>query len=86
MVVITPHGGEFREPVEVRIPAAAAAARLQPNQELKLAKAEPGGAWEILSESVLKDGVLSAKVRSFSYFVPVMITYVLPLRRPSRSR
>ena len=79
MVVITPHGGEFREPVEVRIRAAAAAARLQPNQELKLAKAEPGGAWEILSESVLKDGVLSAKVRSFSYFVPVMITYVLPL-------
>jgi len=74
--VVTPHGGDFAQPVEVRIPASAAG--LLPNQELKLAKAQPGGAWELL-DSVLKDGVLSAQVHSFSYFMPVVITYVLPL-------
>jgi len=34
--VITPHGGDFAQPVEVRIPAPGVT--LQPNQELKLAK------------------------------------------------
>ena len=33
--VVTPHGGEFAEPVEVRIPASNAG--LLPNEELKLA-------------------------------------------------
>ncbi len=75
--VITPHGGDFAEPVEVRIPAPGVT--LQPNQELKLAKAELGGEWVVLGDSQLVDGVLSAKVTSFSFFVPVTITYFLPL-------
>ncbi len=75
--VITPHGGEFAEPVEVRIPASNAG--LLPNEELKLAKAQPGGEWELLTDSVLADGVLSARVSGFSYFVPVRVTYLLPI-------
>ncbi len=74
---ITPHGGFFTEPVEVRIPAPTTA--LQPNQELKLAKAQPGGEWEVLQDSVLTDGVLSARVSSFSFFVAVTVSYQLPL-------
>jgi 6-phosphogluconolactonase (cycloisomerase 2 family) len=75
--VITPHGGDFGQPVEVRIPAPNVT--LQPNQELKLAKAQPGGEWVVLGDSELRDGVLSAQVSSFSYFVPVTLTYLLPL-------
>ena len=75
--VITPHGGDFAQPVEVRIPAPGVT--LQPNQELKLAKAQPGGEWLVLGDSELKDGVLSAQVGSFSFFVPVTVTYLLPL-------
>lgn len=75
--VITPHGGEFAEPVEVRIPASSAG--LQPNEELKLAKAQPGGAWEVLSDSVLANGVLSARVSSFSFFAAVRVSYLLPI-------
>ncbi len=75
--VITPHGGEFAQPVEVRIPAPGVT--LQPNQELKLAKAQPGGEWMILSDSVLAEGVLSAQVSSFSFFVGVIVTFPLPI-------
>jgi len=75
--VITPHGGDFAQPVEVRIPAPGVT--LQPNQELKLAKAEPGGEWEVLADSTLKDGVLSTRVKSFSFFAPIIISYLLPL-------
>ena len=75
--VVTPHGGDFAQPVEVRIPAPGVT--LQPNQELKLAKAQPGGEWLVLGDSELADGVLSAQVSSFSFFVPVTITYLLPL-------
>ena len=75
--VVTPHGGEFAEPVEVRIPASNAG--LRPNEELKLAKAQPGGEWELLTDSVLADGVLSARVSSFSYFVAVRVSYLLPI-------
>jgi hypothetical protein len=75
--VVTPHGGDFAEPVEVRIPASNAG--LLPNEELKLAKAQPGGEWELLADSVLADGVLSARVSSFSFFMPVRVTYLLPI-------
>ncbi|MBC8055752.1 MAG: hypothetical protein H7Y61_04175 [Rhizobiales bacterium] len=74
---ITPHGGEFTEPVEVRIPAPTTT--LLPNQALRLAKAQPGGEWELLEDTLLADGMLSARVRSFSYFVPVVVTYLLPI-------
>jgi len=39
--VITPHGGAFRQPVEVHIPAPTVT--LLPTQELKRAKAQPWG-------------------------------------------
>jgi hypothetical protein len=71
--VITPHGGDFAVPVEVRIPAPNVA--LQPNQELKLAKAQPNDEWIVLEDSVLDAGVLRSSVSSFSFFMPVVITY-----------
>ena len=77
MYVITPHGGDFANPVEVRIPAPSAT--LEPNQEFKLAKAQPGGEWVVLADTELDAGVLSVEVGSFSYFVPVIVTYVLPI-------
>jgi Immunoglobulin domain/Immunoglobulin I-set domain/ZU5 domain len=75
--VITPHGGDFANPVEVRIPAPAVT--LQPNQEFKLAKAEPGGEWVVLADTKLDAGMLSVNVDSFSFFVPVIVTYLLPI-------
>ena len=75
--VITPHGGNFAQPVQVRIPAPAVT--LQPNQELKLAKVQPGEPWEVLAGTTLTDGVLSAEVNSFSFFRAVVVTYPFEL-------
>ncbi|HEY5809563.1 MAG TPA: hypothetical protein VIT67_16430 [Povalibacter sp.] len=75
--VITPHGGEFRQPVEVHIPAPTVT--LLPTQELKLAKAQPGGEWEVLTDSAVAQGMLSGKVSSFSFFAAVIINYPLPI-------
>lgn len=75
--VITPHGGDFAQPVEVRIPAPAVT--LLPTQQLKLAKAEPGGEWVVLHDSQLVDGQLTAQVSSFSFFAAVTVTYLLPM-------
>ena len=54
MYVITPHGGDFQQPVEVNIPVPGVT--LLPTQELKLAKAPPNGQWEILADSTIVDG------------------------------
>lgn len=75
--VITPHGGEFAEGAEVRIPAPNVT--LQPNQEFKLAKAQPGEAWVVLEDTELDAGMLSVRVGSFSFFRPVIVTYLLPI-------
>ena len=75
--VITPHGGEFKQPVEVRIPAPAVT--LLPTQQLKLAKAQPNGEWMVLDDTELSGGILSADVNSFSFFMTVIITYTLPI-------
>jgi hypothetical protein len=75
--MVTPHGGEFAEAVEVRIPAPAVT--LQPNQALKIATAEPGGPWMVLDDAKLADGKLSVKVHSFSWFISVIVTYPLPV-------
>src|SRR5690349_1309242 len=82
--VVTPHGGQFAKPVEVSIPVPAVA--LMPNQALKLAKAEPGGTWEILGDSEVIDGRLKAGAYDFSYFTAIVITYPLPIleREPFR--
>jgi Tol biopolymer transport system component len=77
MYMITPHGGDFAEPIEVRIPAPAVT--LQPNQLFKLAKAQPGGEWVVLEDTVLDAGALSVRVNSFSFFMPVIVTYLLPI-------
>lgn len=75
---VTPHGATFQQPVEVRIPLPNVA--LQPNQEFKIAKAEPGGEWVVLGDSEVRDGKLLARVDSFSYFATVVVSYLLPLQ------
>jgi hypothetical protein len=75
--VVTPHGGDFEEEVEVRIPAPSIT--LLPTQELKIAKAEPGGNWVILNDAKLVDGKLSVRVHDFSFFMVVVVTYPLPI-------
>ena len=74
---VTPHGGDFETPVEVRIPAPAVT--LQPNQQFKVAKAEPGGPWTILDDTQLVDGKLSVRVHDFSFFMGIVVTYQLPI-------
>ncbi len=51
MYVITPHGGEFAEGVEVRLPLPTVT--LTPYQEFKIAKAQPGGPWVVLEDTVV---------------------------------
>ncbi|HET9863612.1 MAG TPA: immunoglobulin domain-containing protein [Steroidobacteraceae bacterium] len=75
--VITPHGGNFSQPVQVSIPAPTG--MLQADQQLKLAKAEPNGQWQILDDAALVDGKLTATVRSFSFFTTVIVTFQLPV-------
>jgi hypothetical protein len=75
--MVTPHGGDFAQEVEVRIPVPNVT--LQPNQQFKLAKAEPGGEWTILNETEIVDGKLSAKVNSFSFFIGTVVNYLLPI-------
>ena len=75
--VITPHGGNFERPVEVSIPVPAIS--LLSTQEFKLAKADPGGEWQVLDDTRLVDGKLRASVHGFSYFRAVAVTYLLPI-------
>jgi Tol biopolymer transport system component len=77
MYVITPHGGDFTQPVEVSIPVPNVT--LLPTQQLKLAKAQPNGQWELLGDSGIVDGKLKASVDSFSFFTGVIINYSLPI-------
>lgn len=77
MLAITPHGSVFSEPVTVRLPVPGVT--LQANQKLFIAKAQPGGEWEVLGETVHKDGLLEVQVQSFSFFVPVVVTYLPPV-------
>jgi Immunoglobulin I-set domain/Immunoglobulin domain/WD40-like Beta Propeller Repeat len=75
--VITPHGGNFAQPVEVRIPAPTVT--LQPDELFKIATAEPGGEWIILDDTKLVDGMLGTEVSRFSYFRAAIIKYSGPL-------
>ena len=75
--VITPHGGHFTSPVEVSIPIAGTS--LLPHQQLKLAKAELNGPWEILGDSAVVDDKLTATVHDFSFFTAVIVSYPLPI-------
>jgi hypothetical protein len=77
MYMLTPHGGSFAVPVQVSIPVPEVT--LQPNQEFKLAKAQPGGEWEVLGSSNLVNGKLVAEVSSFSFFTGFLLTYPVAL-------
>lgn len=84
VIAITPHGQNFTADVTVAIPVPKVT--LADNEQLVLAKAEFGGqGWTILpSESA--DGLLRAKVRSFSLFAPMILSYPLSLtQRPALS-
>ncbi|EHR69772.1 RCC1 domain-containing protein, alpha-tubulin suppressor [Burkholderiales bacterium JOSHI_001] len=76
MVAITPHNTTFAQPVTVRLPAPAV--HLQPEQRLMIAKAEPGGSWEVLGNTVHADGMLEAQVRALSVFTAVIVTSLPP--------
>ena len=76
MYVITPHGGEFVPSVEVRIPVPNVT--LLPTQKLVLAKAQPGGQWELLDTQIV-DGKLTTQVNSFSIFATMVVNYPLPV-------
>lgn len=73
---ITPHGSTFADDVTVRIPAPAVT--LQANERLFLAKAQPGGSWEVFTDTVNDGSTLEIKVRSFSYVTAVVIGYTQP--------
>jgi hypothetical protein len=75
--VVTPHGGDFVVPIEVSIPAPAVT--LLSTQRLLLAKAQPGGEWTLMEDSVLDNGRLKANVSSFSFFTSVIVNYLLPI-------
>jgi hypothetical protein len=74
MVAITPHGATFAEPVTVRLPAPNVT--LAANERLLIAKAQPGGEWEVFADTELKDGQLEVKVRSFSVFMVARVQMI----------
>ena len=71
MVAITPHGAVFTEPVTVRLPAPTAT--LAQGERLLIAKAQPGGSWEVFADTEEHDGQLEVKVRSLSVFTTVIV-------------
>lgn len=77
MYMLTPHGGDFAEGVTVRLPLPDVA--LQPNQQFQIAKAQPGGEWQLLEDTSPDAGGLAVKVNSFSFFQVVTVTYLLPI-------
>jgi hypothetical protein len=77
MFAITPHGGDFAQGVEVRLPIPSVT--LQSNQEFRIAKAQPGEDWVVLEDTTLDAGVLKATVGNFSFFQVVVVTYLIPI-------
>ncbi len=68
---ITPHGASFAQAVRVSIPAPSIT--LQPGERLVIAKAQPGGQWELLGDTESIGNTLQARVTSFSYFVAAIL-------------
>src|SRR4029079_13297894 len=49
--------------------------------------AEPGDAeWTVIDDAQLVDGKLSVKVRDFSFFMAVVVTYTLPIAQAETFR
>ncbi|MBX3606198.1 MAG: hypothetical protein KF788_13035 [Piscinibacter sp.] len=76
MLQITPHGSTFNEPVTVSLRAPNVT--LAADERLVIAKAQPGGDWEILMETTQQGDMLEVQVTSFSYFVPVIVRFPAP--------
>ena len=74
---LTPHGTRFEQPVRVHIPVPATAP--QPDQVIRLAKAELNGEWAVLWDSKVESSMLSAEIHDFSFVLPVAVTYPIPL-------
>jgi hypothetical protein len=80
MLAITPHGSTFSEPVTVRLRAPDVT--LADNERLYIAKVQPGGDWEVLTETERNGDHLEVKVQSFSYFVPVIVPFTVSTTGP----
>lgn len=74
----TPHGTRFAVPVTVHLPAPAI--ELAPTEELLVAKAQPGGEWQLLPTR-RQGSDLVVEVDSLSYFQTVIVGYLLPLQQ-----
>ncbi len=77
VVAITPHGSTFAKAITVRLPLPNLT--LQDNQELMVAKAQPGGEWVLMRPTAQQGGLVDVDVRSFSFFQVVKVTYPKPL-------
>ena len=66
---ITPHGAQFKQAVSVTLPYDAAL--LPAGTVPAVAKAEPGGPWNLIPASVNSNGTVTAQISGFSYFVVV---------------
>lgn len=73
MLQLTPHGSTFAEPVTVRLRAPTVT--LAEDERLMIAKAQPGGSWEVLGDTEQVGDQLEVRVTSFSYFVPVIVKF-----------
>ena len=76
MLALTPHGSTFSSDVKLSVPAPKVT--LANNEELRLAKAQPGGKWLVLP-TTQEGGKLVATVRSFSFVTPVVVAYSQPV-------
>jgi len=66
MIALTPHGALFDAPVRVRVPITVAAPA---DHRALVAKASPGGEWQLLEPVASGDGWVEVEVTSFSFFL-----------------
>jgi hypothetical protein len=70
ILAATPHGLSFNAPVRIELPLPAAP--LAATEVYGLLKSQPGGQWEVVPGTVIRDGKISAEVTSFSFFAVVV--------------
>lgn len=69
---LTPHGARFALPVQVVLPVDSASA--PPGSRLVVFRGDPGGTWELLAPTRVRDGRVTVFTDHFSYFLPMWIT------------
>jgi hypothetical protein len=74
MYAMTPHGVSFRQLTRVSLPIDPA--KVPAGAVVKIARANPGGQWTLLDTQV-EGNVARAFTDKFSYFVPVVVNFVL---------